>query len=176
MKIEIDLGAPQQVSFEGATLTLDGAGVATLRSESESASLPTQIKRTAVVWPNNGWACFIGHDGETGVYAVLPSDMRITLVGAVERLDLTGHYDPGGLHHVNFVDVGNDVLLVHEFGVARVARDGIVWSQTHGDLSAQLIGELDEHIWLKNDVEGEGKFGYALADGRRSPADGYLEG
>lgn len=82
----------------------------------------------------------------------------------LDRLDLRGHYDPGGPHSVEFRELPDgDLLIVHELGLARVGPDGNArWQQIHDDLTARLH-RLDEGIaWFRCE---SGRFGFWLSDG-----------
>jgi hypothetical protein len=82
----------------------------------------------------------------------------------LDRLDLWGKYDPGGLHRIEFQPLPDgDLVILHEVGLARVAPEGeLLWQSVHDQLSARLKHLDQAAIWLQD--EGE-PFGFRLDDG-----------
>jgi hypothetical protein len=81
----------------------------------------------------------------------------------LDRLDLRGKYDPGGLHRIEFQPLPDgDLLILHEVGLARVTPEGeLLWQSVHDQLSARLEHLDQAAIWL----QGEGEpFGFRLDD------------
>jgi hypothetical protein len=70
------------------------------------------------LWCGDGRAYLVGLKGRAVWYAV-PSEGRLGEVLELDRLDLWGGYDPGGLHRVEFHELPDgDLLIVHEFGLS----------------------------------------------------------
>ena len=150
---EIVLSAPDTIAVSGP----EGSGSLTLPGLERSDSLE--------VWCGEGWCLLVGLQHPT-VVAARPTDGEIAVLGEVERLDLGGGYDPGGLERVEFHELpGGDVLVVTELSVARVSSPpipAIVWHRTHDDLTAR-IERIDEGgVWF--DADGD-RFGFDLDDG-----------
>src|SRR5262249_54677341 len=107
--------------------------------------LPTD--GTIEAWANESWCCLVGSRSPDVIVAI-PGESRIVNVGQLNRLDLEDAYDPSGLHRVDFrpLETG-DLLVVYEFGVARISPDaGIVWQRVHRDLTARLESTDDDRV------------------------------
>lgn len=117
----------------------------------------------AEVWTSSDWCCVMGLRGPYAV-VIRPTEGEAALVGPLDRLDLSGRYDPGGLEHVEFHPVPDgDVLLVTEVGVARIsALGGLVWRRAHDDLAARCVGLADGVVWFESETEA---FGYDVETG-----------
>jgi hypothetical protein len=148
---EIVLSAPDTITVSGP----EGSGSLTLPGLAQSDSLE--------VWCGEGWCLLVGLQHPT-VVAARPTDGEITVLGDVERLDLDGGYDPGGLERVEFHELpGGDLLVVTELSVARVSpAPAIVWQRTHDDLTARVERIDQASVWF--DADGD-RFGFDLDDG-----------
>ena len=118
-----------------------------------------------------GRRCGVVMGVESGTAVLLHDGVgRSHVVEPLERLRLPG-YDPGGLHRLQFYEVGEaDILLVTELAVSRIDAGGrIVWQKVYDDLTVHARHVDDEVIWL----EGEDcRFGYELSSGHFTlPAD-----
>jgi len=115
------------------------------------------------LWSGDACAYLVGLEGRAVWFAV-PSEGRLAQVLELDRLDLRGGYDPGGLHRVEFhVLPDGDLLIVHEFGLARLGRDGCAcWQAAHGDITARFDRTADGAAWLLSE---SGPLGFRLADG-----------
>lgn len=76
--------------------------------------------------------------GETSplVWVVDVDALTVTQTARLDRLDLEGRYDPGGMHRVTFRTLdGDEVLVEHELGVAQLGPDGrLLWERVHDDV------------------------------------------
>jgi hypothetical protein len=143
----------------GGRITVSGAGGAEQTVVAPDLALSNQVE----LWCRSGRAYLVGLKAKA-VWFTIPSQGVLTEVLQLDRLDLRGHYDPGGLHRVGFRELQDgDLLIVHELGLARVGPDGSVqWQQVHDDLTARL-DRLDEGIaWFFGE---SGLFGFRLSDG-----------
>jgi hypothetical protein len=114
------------------------------------------------LWSAPGWCCLVGIRGRD-VVVIRPSEDDLHIAGQLDRLDLRGGYDPGGLHRIEMREVnGGDVLVVHEVGVARVSSAGILWQRRHEDITARVTDVVDGVVWLAGELE---RFGYDLEYG-----------
>jgi len=95
---------------------------------------------------------------------VHPGDGDVKIVGPIARLDLGGSYDPGGLEHIEFIDLGDeDVLVINEVAVARVTRDGsLSWQSVHDDLTARFVGLEGSVVWFESETD---RFGFGVQRG-----------
>lgn len=165
---EVDIRSAVSVECGSGALTLEPDGRVTVSS-------PGGAERTALVpdlalsnwvdlWCGEDHAYFIGLEGRE-VWFAMPSAGLLAKVMELERLDLRGSYDPGGLHRIEFHELaGGDLLIVHEFGLARVGPDGSArWQAVHDDLTARLDRIADGVAWLLSE---SGPLGFNLADGR----------
>lgn len=143
----------------GGRITVSSADGAKQTAMSPDLALSNQVE----LWCRGGHAYLVGLKAKA-VWFTIPSRGVLTAVLQLDRLDLRGHYDPGGLHRVEFRELQDgDLLIVHEFGLARVGPDGSVrWQQVHDDLTARL-NRLDGGIaWFFGEP---GVFGFRLSDG-----------
>ncbi len=99
------------------------------------------------------------------LWGVWPAIGKLSEVARLSRLDLSGHYDPGGLHRVDFQELhGGDLLVVYEMGLARIDPNGsLCWQQVHDQLTARLDRLDGEVAWFHGEYE---QFGFHLVDGR----------
>lgn len=154
----------------GATLTFDPDGSVTVSSGDgfRTVQLPG-LARSAVVevWCGAGVAFFVG-EMDSSVWYVRAAERRITKATDVDRLDLAGGYDPGGLHRVEFRELeGGDVLLVYELGLACLSADGTCrWHPSHDELAARVERLSDGAVWLQGE---HGAFGFHVGTGRPLP-------
>jgi hypothetical protein len=145
-----------------------------LEPDGQLTAVGPRAERTVVVpdlalsnlvelWCGDGRAYLIGLKGRAVWYAV-PSEGRLTKILELDRLDLQGSYDPGGLHRVEFHELPDgDLLIVYEFGLARLGRDGSVgWQAAHHDITARLDRIADGIAWLLSE---SGPLGFRLTDG-----------
>jgi hypothetical protein len=96
---------------------------------------------------------------------VRPRLGEVIVLGPIERLDLGGSYDPGGLERVEFLELDDgDLLVIHEIGLLRISSNGTLrWQETHDDLGARPAGIDGEVIWLETETE---RFGFELRTGK----------
>jgi hypothetical protein len=116
------------------------------------------------LWCRGGHAYLVGLKGKP-VWFTIPSEGVLTEVLELDRLDLRGHYDPGGLHRVEFRELDDgDLLIVHELGLARLGPNGCArWQKAHDDMTARFH-RLDGGIaWFRGE---SGLFGFRLSDGQ----------
>lgn len=168
MTSTIDIDRTPHVHLAGAEVdfvTAERQIVLTYRGTQMTVEAPRLLEdRIVEAWTNDEWFCLVGSRAPEIVVGV-PSQGHIDVVGELERLDLGDAYDPGGLHRVQFEPLeGGDLLVVHEFGAARVSPTRrLVWQQAHRDLTAQVERVRRDRVELT--AEG-GSFAYHLADGR----------
>jgi hypothetical protein len=168
MTSTIDVARTPRVELAGAELEfLTGTGEIALLFHGARASVEAPMLLTDGIveaWADDDWLCLIGVRSPEVIVAV-PRERRIESVGQLERLDLGGAYDPGGLHRVEFNPLeGGDLLIIHEFGAARISpTDGLVWRRAHHDLTAHLEGVRSDRVQF---VAESGSFAYDLRDGR----------
>lgn len=119
----------------------------------------------AAVWCSASWGLVVG-EKDPGVIGVWPLVPRVARVAELERLDLEGGIDPGGLHRVRFIEIPDgDVLIVFEFGAARIHPDGSqAWQVVHRNLIAQVTEVSPDFMWWDTDP---GRFGVRLSDGKK---------
>jgi hypothetical protein len=100
------------------------------------------------VWSCDTWCCVIPLDGASVL--VGSEDGWLRHVGDLARLDLSGRYDPGGMHRVRFDPVGRDkVVISTEFGLALVESVGhLVWSIEHGDPTCFVEAVADGRVTM----------------------------
>jgi len=104
--------------------------------------------------------------GDIAVYCAMPRAGWIQCGGQLERLDLRGHYDPGGFHRIEFDRLGGDLLITHEIGAARLSRPSrVVWQHAHRDLTAWRHGVTEDAVWFRSQ---DGYFAIRLSDGEVS--------
>jgi len=164
----IELGSvPKDLSSDGLAkleppctiVVVSGDGVARLEACDLCGS------GEIVVMESDGMICLIGSEGGDVVVAE-PGEVRVGVVGTLDRLDMSDSYDPGGLHRVEFHQLANsaDLLIEYEFGIARldVVERKLAWQQVHGDITSRVIRQSDDHVWL---VGENTRFGYRLSDG-----------
>jgi hypothetical protein len=164
----IDIARTPHVELAGAEFEfMTSVGEIALLSRGARASVEAPLLLADGIveaWADDDWCCLIGLRAQEIIVAV-PGDGRIERVGQLERLDLGDAYDPGGLHRVDFNRLeGGDLLIVHEFGAARISpTDGLVWQRAHRDLTAHLEGVHSDRAQF---VAERGSFAYDLRDGR----------
>jgi hypothetical protein len=162
------------VPCAGFTLTFGGDGSVTLSAhggDDRTIHVPDLgLSNFVELWCAPDAAFFVGQKGR-GLWHVDPVRARARQVATLNRLDLAGRYDPGGLHRVKFDELDDgDLLIVHELGVLRVARGGSCrWQQSHDQLGARVERIADGVVWFKGEYES---FGFDLVDGRPVIAPG----
>jgi hypothetical protein len=116
------------------------------------------------VYCGDGYAYLAGLKGRT-VWFARPADRQLAEVLKLDRLDLQGGYDPGGLHYIEYRELpSGDLLLSYEFGLARLTPDGTVrWHKVHDQLPARFEYIADGVVWLSGEY---GRLGFRLDDGR----------
>jgi hypothetical protein len=151
-------GGLLQFDAEGR-VTVSAAGVPQVEKFIPELSLSNCVE----VWCGEDLACFVGEKGRT-VWCARPSVGQLFKVLDLDRLDLRGAYDPGGLHRVEFQELEDgDLLVVHELGIARIGRDGSpCWQQVHDQLTAHFAGIEGGAAWLRGECD---RFGFDLQDG-----------
>ena len=114
-------------------------------------------------WRGQGWCCLVGLRSRTAI-VIHPEQAQLHMIGPIERLDLGGGYDPGGLERVEFIELScGDLLIVHEIGVARVGHEGsLKWQRTHDDLTARHCDLQDDVIWFEGEHD---RFGFHVLTG-----------
>ncbi|MEA2533143.1 MAG: hypothetical protein QOJ93_954 [Actinomycetota bacterium] len=161
-----EIQAPTTVPCGAGTLTFAEDGDVTVEGMDASATvaIPEIRKGDYVhVWCGRDWACFLTEDGPT-VWCAWPAKGRLEKIAELDRLDLRGKYDPGGLHRIEFQPLPDgDLLILHEVGLARVTPEGeLLWQTVHDQLSARLEHLDQAAIWLQGEDE---PFGFRLDDG-----------
>lgn len=168
MMSTIDILRTPRVELAGGQIEfLTDVGQIALVTDATRASVDASrllSDRMVAAWSNENWCCLVGFRASEVIVAV-PSEGRIENAGQLDRLDLEDAYDPGGLHRVEFKPLEqDDVLLIHEFGAARISPTaGIVWQRTHRDLTARLERIDEDRAVLHAE---SGSFAYDLRDGR----------
>jgi hypothetical protein len=162
----LDTRENHQVDLAGGRLEVD-PGKGEIRFSLGAGDLAVPAPRVAAdptlyAWTNGEWFAVVGSAAPDLVIGV-PEEHRMQIVGQLDRLDFEGGYDPGGLYRVTFVEVEeNDVLVLHEFGAARLSRDrGLIWQRTHRDVMARGLVEGDRVAFQSE----WGSFAYRLSDG-----------
>lgn len=163
----VDIGTCPAVECGGAVVRFEPPDEVTV--ESNGAVARTNIaslrrSRYVAVWCGHGWGVVVGEESND-LWRLSLDEPSITSIARLDRLDLSGGYDPGGLYHVEFVELsGGDVLVAYELGVARVAPDGRVrWQQQHDQLCARVRRVEEDAVWLS---ASDDEFGFSLAAGR----------
>lgn len=152
-----------------------GKGVLTLEPDGRLTAAGPGAKRTVTVpdfalsdpvemWCMDSSAYLVGLKGRAVWFAV-PSEGVLAEVLELDRLDLRGGYDPGGLHRIEFHELAEgDVLIIYEFGLARLGPDGSArWQAAHDDITARLDHITAGIAWLHSE---SGPLRVRLADGR----------
>lgn len=163
----VDIREPVTVPCGDGVLVLepDGRLTAAGSGTEQTVVVPDlALSNLVEVWCGDGHAYLVGLKGRAVWFAV-PSEGRLAEVLELDRLDLRGGYDPGGLHRVEFHELPDgDLLIVHELGLARLGRDGRApWQAAHDDITARLDRVTDGVAWLLSE---SGPLGFRLADGR----------
>ena len=167
----VEIQPPTTVPCGAGILTFAEDGRVTVEGPDASATIAIpEIRQGGYVylWCGKDWACFLVEDGPT-VWCAWPQQGRLEKVGDLNRLDLRGKYDPGGLHHVDFQTLPNgDLLILHELGLARLTPQGkLVWQRTHNQFPGSLKRLEANAAWLQGEEE---LFGFRLDDGASLPA------
>jgi hypothetical protein len=103
------------------------------------------------LWVRDDSVLVFGEHAATVVRVNL-SDVRLDVTGKLTRLDLSGRYDPGGLHHVQLVAFGSRVLVLTEAAVALVSDSGaVMWSHVHGQPDLALAKVEDGVVCLEGE-------------------------
>lgn len=165
----VEITVPATVACAGGQLRFEEDGrVALIGPEGRetSVSVPEhKLSNFIELWCGPGWACFVGSKSRS-LWCVWPASGTLACVGELERLDLRGRYDPGGLHRVEFHELpGGDLLVVYEFGLARLTAAGrLCWQQVHEQLTAHLDGVEAGVAWFQGEDE---RFGFRVDNGHR---------
>ncbi len=165
---EIDIRESATVSCAGGRLRFDPDGHVTLFGVGgfpySVAVIDLKLSNFVELWCSNNWACFLGLKSRVP-WGVWPAIGKLSQVAQLDRLDLQEHYDPGGLHRVEFHELpGGDLLVVHEVGLARINPSGILcWQQVHDQLAAQFDRCDGDVVWFHGEYE---RFGFSLVNGR----------
>jgi hypothetical protein len=168
MTSTIDIDRTPHVDLAGADVDFaaaEGQILLTYRGRQTTAAAPRLLEdRMVEAWADDVWFCLVGSRAPEIVVGV-PSQGQIDTIAEVERLDLGDAYDPGGLHRVQFEPLeGGDLLVVHEFGAARVSpNQRLVWQRAHRDLTAHVTRIHRDRVEFTAEA---GSFAYHLADGR----------
>lgn len=125
-------------------------------------ALDLEASSTVFSWCRPTWCCLIGEKGHNLVI-VHPADERLT-IEFVDRLDLGGGYDPGAIHRLDFREIPDrdDILIVHEVGLARVSDQRIVWQWRHSDATARFESFAGNAVLLATE---EGRLAFDLENG-----------
>jgi hypothetical protein len=167
----VEIQAPTSVPCAAGILTFaeDGNVTAEGADASTTIAIP-ELRKGAYVylWCGKDWACFLTEDGQT-VWCAWPKQGRLEKVAELNRLDLRGKYDPGGLYHVDFQALPDgDLLVLHELGLARITPRGkVVWQKSHDQFPGNLKRLEPTAVWLQGEEED---FGFRLEDGTPLPA------
>ena len=167
----VEIQAPTTVPCAAGTLTFAEDGQVTAEGPDASATIAIPELRKGdyvYLWCGKDWSCFLTEDGPT-VWCGWPKQGRLEKVADLNRLDLGGKYDPGGLHQVDFQTLPNgDLLILHELGLARLTPRGkLVWQRTHNQFPGHLKRLELNVVWLQGEEE---LFGFRLEDGTPWPA------
>lgn len=162
-----DLRATPSVAVGEATLSFGHQGVVVLRhadAEVVRAKIDDLTSGVFVeVWVGDGYAYFVAEEGKA-VWRADAARETLSDVATLDRLDFQGGYDPGGLHRVEFRALAEgDVLVVYEYGLVRLGREGeLHWHRVHGDVAAHLSHISEGVAWYRNE---HNEFGIRLDDG-----------
>lgn len=140
------------------------ASASVSRSPGGRISFKTADTQTSVVDPEladsdqlmvgvlKGWGVAMGQVSFS-LFRYDEESRLIAFVGRVSRLSFEGRYDPGGLHSVNFHELGIDACLVEtEDAISRVdRRRGIVWSYIHEDVTCRVVNISEQYITLESE-------------------------
>jgi hypothetical protein len=140
------------------------------RPEQSVVSPDLTLSNFVELWCTEGFAYFVGLKGRTLWYAN-GSTGELASTIELDRLDLRGAYDPGGLHRVEFHELSDgDLLIVYEFGLARLSSDGKArWQQVHDQASSHFERVANGVVWFRGEYE---PFGFNLEDGHPIVANG----
>lgn len=165
----LEVRTPTTVPCAGGALTFEPDGNVAMSGQGGASQRSALVPDLALsnyveLWCGDDYAYFVGLEGRAAWFA-RPALGELTEVLKLDRLDLSGHYDPGGLRGVQFRELPDgDVLIVYELGIARVRPDGNVrWHHSHDDLTAHIDRIADGIVWWRGESQ---EFGYALTDGR----------
>lgn len=167
MRLSIDLNEPTAVEAAGGVLRFEPPDRLVVIGVTRSSSLRVPglcLSDWMEGWCGRDWCCLIGWQDRTVVVA-LPAMGEVEAIGDLDRLDLSGSYDPGGLYYVEFIELPcGDQLLVHELGLARISpRNGIRWQASHDCLGVRFESVEGGVVRLSCD---DGRYAYRLEDGR----------
>jgi hypothetical protein len=86
------------------------------------------------------WLCAVGSAGSS-ILSGTSTPLTLRIDGHLDRLNLQGRYDPGGLYRVRLFAVGDDACLIEtEIGLCQVRRGrGVCWTVVHDDLTATVL-------------------------------------
>jgi hypothetical protein len=109
-------------------------------------------------------ACILVGLHARGVVVAITDPIDILEWGSLERLNLSGRYDPGGLYRVEFHPLSGDSSLIeYEFGVARLAwRSGLLWQFVHNYLTARVDSVTEHSILIRSEAT---QYRLSLEDG-----------
>jgi hypothetical protein len=165
--MSIDVNEVNAVKADGGLVRFEPPDLIIAVGPTRESSLRVQgLGRSNWVelWCGQDWCCLIGLKDNTVIVA-RPAEGRVEAVGELDRLDLTGGYDPGGLERVDFDELPDgDLLLIHELGLARISPSvGLVWQATHDQLGVMFEGIEHEVAWFAGEDE---RYGFRVKDGR----------
>ncbi len=168
MIVSLELPDEARVEAAGGVVELPAPGIVAVAGPGGQGSLTVpglETSDSVEVWCGEGWCVVVGLQ-HPAVVVARPAEGEVAVSGELERLDLSGGYDPGGLERVEFHELpGGDVLVVHELGLARVSpppASAIRWQRTHDDLTARVERIDDQAVWFRAESD---RFAYRLADG-----------
>lgn len=85
------------------------------------------------------------------VWVADPHALTVRETARLDRLDYEGRYDPGGMHRIEFHELGDgDLLVEFELGVARLSAGGdLRWQRVHDDVTARVVTIGPNDVVLK---------------------------
>lgn len=164
---ELDLRLPAELTVNGGTLCTQGTQLllATPSGSTQRKEIPGLGRSDYAAYWTDGERLLLVGLRDRGVVFADPRASVLDVIGELDRLDLYGAYDPGGLERVRFIDMSpKRIAVVFELGVAVVdlLDRSLVWQRTHDDIQAVCIGVSEGALWF----EGEhGRFGFRAEDG-----------
>ena len=160
-----DVGAHEPIEVrhrDGSVLVWrDGTLSLPWELDRRTKALDLEASSTVSSWCRPTWCCLIGEKGHN-LAIVRPADERL-IIEWVDRLDLGNGYDPGGVHRLDLREIPtrDDILIIHEVGLARVSAQRIVWQWRHSDATARFERFAGNAVFLASE---EGRLAFDLED------------